>query len=1080
MRRILLGITAAVLGLIISAHVSAQSQGQPNAIAIVMKQTAPAAEKIAARELAEVLQAIYPKEKFALREQAPENGRMILIGSISAEPNLREYLEGAELKEPESYIVTALKRDARDVAAVIGSDSRGAVYGVYALLEKLGCGFYLSYNALPQPRQEALSFDALRPSGKPVPNAPLVRDRLVFDWHNFLSGCSTWNLKDWQSWIAQSQKMGYNAVMVHAYGNNPMFSFEFNGKTKPVGWLSTTVKGRDWSTQHVNDVRRLWGGQVFDGPVFGPEAAMVPDDQRAASAQKLMREVFAYAGERAMDVYFALDVDTAPANPQEMIQSLPPEARFAIGGSAKGAKGADESKTWLADPDTPEGYRYYKAQAEALFKMYPKIDWLVIWFRAGSTPWLNFSIEDMPEKWRAEYQAEIAKTPEAAQYWKSHNMFALGKIIRAFERAAKELGRTEVKFATGTWGLNALKSVDRFLPPRIKFIPLDYAVLAGRPCMDSAEDRQKIREVAANRPVIPVVWAHHDDGAYIGRAFTPSSEFYTKLTDARASGYGIIHWMTRPLDLYFVSLSKQVWRATKDQPLRETCAEMAVRCFGPAAGAATGDYLNRWATEAPIFARETSSRFIDRTLTNIDQTTAGCRERLKLLSAADQTKMTEAQRDRLNYFKGLEEFLIAIHEAQDAYQRSQEAMKTGDVKAARMAMAECKPGEVIERFARYASLGEMTHGEKGLIVSMNLRWLPHLIAWRQALGMEATRYKFSPTSHDLLAQGRGSETFYFELERAVWRCLGAEETKGEVFVLPEGVKIARTAGTPKSYEEICRSGVESSKTMRLMMQPIMGTGAAQGLCAGKYKLRLVLLDPSSTAQGQRVFDIAIQSHTGGGPLIGDSMLKGKAPKALASTAGGGFERVEFEPIKAKYLRLACNGNSESEWNSILEVKLDALAKKDGQPLATASAATPGYPAEYAIDGNLKTRWAMLGRGHWIQFRLDPDKPVDHIEIAWFGSANRRAKYDVLISDDGEKWRRPKGLKDPEGQTVAAPSPALLLKDRMDIFKAAGGANRIMEKTYPLDISANAKLELTLTPVSGQALICGAVLEPINE
>ena len=66
--------------------------------------------------------------------------------------------------------------------------------------------------------------------------------------------------------LRQSQKMGYNAIMVHAYGNNPMVSFTFNGKTKPVGYLSTTVKGRDWSTMHVNDVRRLWGGQVFDGP----------------------------------------------------------------------------------------------------------------------------------------------------------------------------------------------------------------------------------------------------------------------------------------------------------------------------------------------------------------------------------------------------------------------------------------------------------------------------------------------------------------------------------------------------------------------------------------------------------------------------------------------------------------------------------------------------------------------------------------------------------------------------------------------------------------------------------------------
>ena len=72
---------------------------------------------------------------------------------------------------------------------------------------------------------------------------PLVNERIVFNWHNFLSGCSTWNLADWNRWTDDAQQLGYNAIMVHAYGNNPMVSFTFNGKTKPVGYLSTTVKG---------------------------------------------------------------------------------------------------------------------------------------------------------------------------------------------------------------------------------------------------------------------------------------------------------------------------------------------------------------------------------------------------------------------------------------------------------------------------------------------------------------------------------------------------------------------------------------------------------------------------------------------------------------------------------------------------------------------------------------------------------------------------------------------------------------------------------------------------------------------
>ena len=154
-----------------------------------------------------------------------------------------------------------------------------------------------------------------------VSDHPLVPTRLVFNWHNFLSGCSTWNLEHWQQWIAQSQKMGYNAVMVHAYGNNPMAGFEFRGMQKPVGYLSSTRVGRDWSTNHVNDVTRLWGGDVFDAPVFGSVAAIEGTDaERTDAAQQLMSDAFAYAERRGVDVYFAVDVDTTSANPQQLIQ----------------------------------------------------------------------------------------------------------------------------------------------------------------------------------------------------------------------------------------------------------------------------------------------------------------------------------------------------------------------------------------------------------------------------------------------------------------------------------------------------------------------------------------------------------------------------------------------------------------------------------------------------------------------------------------------------------------------------------------------------------------------------------------
>ncbi|MHC4687123.1 MAG: hypothetical protein ACYTEW_22865, partial [Planctomycetota bacterium] len=697
-------------------------------------------------------------------------------------------------------------------------------------------------------------------------DAPLVQDRIVFNWHNFLSGCSTWNLSDWKHWTIQAQKMGYNGVMVHAYGNNPMVKFSFNGADKPVGYLSTTQKGRDWSTQHVNDVRRLWGGFVFDGPVFGSEAAIVSDADRADAARRLMHNVFAHAEERDMDVYFAVDVDTASANPQAVIATLPREARFPITVEQMRWMNQQGGKFWLPNPDTPEGYRYYKAQVKALLNAYPQIDCLVVWFRHGNTPWMAMKATEMPESWRKEYRDELEKTPEAAKLWRSHNFFALGKIVMAFERALKEAGRDNVQIAVGSWRFDFLPGCDRFLPRHVKFIPLDWEVLHDRSRLRNSESRQVIREAGAHRPVMPVVWAHHDDGNYVGRPYTPYSDFHSRLVDSRACGFGIIHWTTRPLDLYFKSLSRQVWRATRNQPLRATCNEMAERSFGINAGEKMGEYLYRWVTEAPKIGRDTSDRFIDRKLSDIADIVPGYEQRMELVDSVEQRLMDAAGRDRLDYFKGLERFITDVHRTEEAFRRSRDLYKAGDLAAARRAMASCRPGRVIERYARSSSLGRTTRGEQGLVASMNLRWLTHYVRHRQTLGTEPVRYNFAPTSHDPLAQSMGTFTFHFGPKRQVWECFGTKETGAPTFVVPNDINITRSDDVPAAYEEICRNGIGSDKPITITLQPIMAKGGrgqvnlAQ-LPAGKYRLELLMLEPKSTGPGQRLFNVTVRHRT---------------------------------------------------------------------------------------------------------------------------------------------------------------------------------------------------------------------------
>ena len=842
-----------LLGLGWAATLAIGGQPSPTDIPVVVAPQAAPVVRAVATELAGYLGRLYPATHFVLMERRSDSGAAILVGEISDPAIGAQAKDGAHPEKPESFCVWTTGAGENTTGLIAGADPLGTVFGVYALLEKLGCGFYLSYDALPPPRSTPFSFE-----GWDLADAPLVRDRIVFDWHNFLSGCSTWNLPEWKAWILQSQKQRFNAVMVHAYGNNPMVSFTFNGQTKPVGYLSTTVHGRDWSTMHVNDVRQLWGGQVFNEPIFGAAAAQEPETQRADAARKLMQEVFAYAGERAMDVIFADDVDTGSANPQELIRTLPEAARFPVrtrAGGLSGLNGEGDHTFWLANPDTPEGYAYYKTQVTTLLSDYPQITTLAAWFRTEGTPWMGLKLEEMPAAWQQEYQYVITQTPATTNLWHAPQIFALGKIVRACDRALKELGHARIQLAAGSWDFKFLAPCDRFFPAHVKLIGLDYNTLHGRPQLADADSRRIIRDVAQHRAVVPVIWAQHDDGNYIGRSYTPFAEFRSKLADAKADGFGIIHWTTRPLDLFFKSHAEQVWNATQDRPLHATCDEMAAKSFGSPARESMGDYLERWVTDAPKFARETSDYFIDRPLTNVAQVASGCCERLKLIAAVDLTNLAPEQRDRVHYFKGLEEFIAAIYRTQADFQTAQALLKQGQLAKARAVMEACHPEPVIEQFARFSSLNGMTRGEQGLVVSLNLRWFTHFLELRQQLGLEPVRYNFGPTSRDKLAQAAGKFTYYFDTDHHVWQTLGTEETGAETFAVPASLQIRCGAELPPAYEEICRHGIEIGKPLAIALHPIMKKDA---LPRGAYRLHMLMLDPIFTTPGQRVFDLDIR------------------------------------------------------------------------------------------------------------------------------------------------------------------------------------------------------------------------------
>jgi len=655
----------------------------------------------------------------------------------------------------ESFLITP--KDGK--LLVVAPDERGLLNASYALLEELGSGFYISGEVIPQKKWTGFE-------GMEMKDTPLTGDRIVFNWHNFLSGCTGWNLEDWQLWIDQANKMRYNGIMVHAYGNNPMFTFEHLGERKVSGYLNNTTSGRDWGNQHINDVRRMVGGEIFDGPVFGADASFASEENKEKEAIELMQQVFQYAKDRSNKIIFALDFDTWMANPQNIIQKMPREAVFEIDGFL------------TPNPDHPAGFEYYKQILVALTELYPQINQLSVWHREPTlrptslgTIWMNFSYDIFPDVWKREYDRKMSENQHLAKNIESSSMFAYGKLIEAIQRARDEV-KPELEISSGSWRFfHFIKYADAFFPTDVPLFPLDWEVV-----FDEPEAIETLAKAGANRDMYPIIWAHHDDHRYIGRPYTPWSNFSDRLRDTNSKGFGIIHWTTHPLDLYFTSSARQVWERTENEPLKTTVENYVATSFGNDHQRLV-EYYYDWITTGPMFGRETSNHFVDLGKGHDLESWEVMAERSKQRLAMLNEMPVVSQNEYLEYQKAMEEFYISFFENQILFRDAFQLAGNNETDKAKELLSQTNPAETIQRYADAHKTIGFTRGEKAMVFSMNTRWKADYLNLRQRLGMEPIRFKFSPTNHDPLAQKPGNRTYWIDQYGNWWGCLWEHELK---------------------------------------------------------------------------------------------------------------------------------------------------------------------------------------------------------------------------------------------------------------------------------------------------------------
>jgi hypothetical protein len=180
---------------------------------------------------------------------------------------------------PQQFSLRFSAADGKKTWSIVGGDEVGTLYGAYRFAEKLGIGFGLDADVVPDDRL-AGKWPEMNETGK-----PRFALRGLQPFHDFSVGPDWWNLQNYQSVLSQMTKLRMNFIGLHTYPSwNPATGPEANvwiGLPEDVdehgdvrfGYEAGVVTTRrGWAVTPFPTSRYAAGaGLLFEGDDYGPD-----------------------------------------------------------------------------------------------------------------------------------------------------------------------------------------------------------------------------------------------------------------------------------------------------------------------------------------------------------------------------------------------------------------------------------------------------------------------------------------------------------------------------------------------------------------------------------------------------------------------------------------------------------------------------------------------------------------------------------------------------------------------------------------------------------------------------------------
>jgi hypothetical protein len=514
----------------------------------------------------------------------PDSGGLIVVAA-----NRSKLL--ASLRDPIGYeptegqtLLKSVAADGRNILVVSGADTDATLLAAYRYAEKIGVGFDLAGDAIPDAMTD-LSLSGFDEVGR-----PLFETRGIQPFHDFFQGPDFWNTRDYKSVISQLPKLGMNFIGLKTYPRYSAYEERVRefGPTGPelTVWIGLpedvnhdgTVK---WSYPayfaHTKRPNRIWGSAkldtdrfssparyIFDRNDYGPDVmgTLIYNDLEGYNEAfnktgVMLKHAFAHAKrlgvKTAVGTELPMGVEKKGAEVKaDWVRGIPPALQWHLN-----EKGLDPK-----DPNVVK--EIYKGIFTRIMRTHD-LDYYWLW------TWEVWQAYDMTRGQINAVKQDIALAREA-----------LGELGNPFQ------------IAMAGWKIGSADNPAEFDDPNL----LPYEA----PIMGLWDEAESFEDLSRQRKKWPATWFEEDWGLA-----QPQLDIGRIWSDAHAAlkkgGHGLIakHWRTRILSPNAGAMRDLTWAyGTTSAPPKRTLPgsknrwwadfykRWAITQFGPEVGAEAG------------------------------------------------------------------------------------------------------------------------------------------------------------------------------------------------------------------------------------------------------------------------------------------------------------------------------------------------------------------------------------------------------------------------------------------------------------------------------------------------------------